>query len=302
MYSTFIKTPDEFSFKECYVFLKRSSDECLHYASDNKIRKLLNVSGKLFLIEISSVISSKNKIRIKFLNSIPSKKEVLFAKDFVTEWFDLSTDLKSFYKFSKKDKLLKEIVKKYYGLRLIGIPDLFEAITWAIIGQQINLTFAFKIKRKFAEKFGKKFNYDDVTYFIYPTFEKISRITKADLLKLQFSKQKADYVIETAKAFTSNKISKSSLQKLSKSSLNEAIEKLCEIKGVGNWTANYALMKCLRHPDSFPVEDVGLHNAIKKALNLEAKPSIGDIIRLSEKWNGWYSYSVFYLWRSLLAD
>ena len=139
MYSTLIKTPREFSFKECYTFLNRSSDECLHSSSDNKIRKLLNISGKLFLIEISSGITLKNKIRIKFLNSIPSKKEVLFVKDFVSDWFDLSNDITPFYTFSKKDKLLNEIVKKYYGLRLIGIPDLFEAITWAIIGQQINL-------------------------------------------------------------------------------------------------------------------------------------------------------------------
>lgn len=302
MYSTFIKTPDEFNFRECYTFLNRSADECLHTASDNKIRKLLKISGKLFLIEISSEAALKNKIRLKFLNSTPTKKEVFFAKDFVNEWLDLTTDIKPFYDFAKKDKLLNEIVKKYFGLRLIGIPDLFEAITWAIIGQQINLTFAFKLKRKFVEKYGEKLTFENNTYFIYPEFERISKAKKADLLKLQFSKQKAEYVIETAITFSENRLSKKLLNELSDSSLNEAKEKLCEIRGIGNWTANYALMKCLINPDAFPIEDVGLHNAIKKVLNLESKPSVEDIIRLSGKWKGWHSYSVFYLWRSLLSD
>lgn len=302
MYSTFIKTPDEFSFKECYTFLNRSTDECLHTASDNKIRKLLKISGKLFLIEISSGTALKNKIRVNFLNSVPLKQEVLFVKEFVNDWFDLSTDIRPFYTFAKKDKLLNKIVKMYFGLRLIGIPDLFEALTWAIIGQQINLTFAFKLKRKFVEKYGEMLKFENNTYFIYPEFERISKIQKADLLKLQFSKQKAEYVIETAKAFSENSISKKFIEELSNSSLNEAKDKLCEIRGIGNWTANYALMKCLRNPEAFPIEDVGLHNAIKKALNLESKPSIDDIIKLSGKWKGWHSYSVFYLWRSLLPD
>ena len=186
---------------------------------------------------------------------------------------------------------------KYSGLRLIGIPDLFEAMTWAITGQQINLTFAYKLKRNFVEKYGERILFDKCNYYVYPTPQKISKVTMQDLLKLQLSKQKAEYIIEAAKVISQNKISKDGLQKLS---FIEAKEKLCEIKGVGNWTANYVIMKCLRDPDAFPVEDVGLHNAIKKNLNLNSKPSIEDIINLSSKWNGHYAYSTFYLWRSLL--
>jgi DNA-3-methyladenine glycosylase II len=45
--------------------------------------------------------------------------------------------------------------------------------------------------------------------------------------------------------------------------LQEAKGILMNVKGVGNWTANYALMKTFRYPDAFPLEDAGLHNAIK---------------------------------------
>jgi len=290
-----INSPAEFSFNECYTFINRSLNECLHIASEDKIRKLLRVNGKFLLIEITE--KSKKKIGIKFLNSKPSVKEISYVKNYVHEWLDLSCDLKPFYKFAEQDKLLKKIALKYSGLRLIGIPDLFEAMTWAIIGQQINLSFAYKLKRNFVEKYGEKFLFDKSFYYVYPSADKISIINKQDLLKLQFSKQKAEYVIEVAKAIIGKKISKKDLQKLS---FNEAKEKLCEIKGVGNWTANYVIMKCMRNPDAFPIEDVGLHNAIKGNLNLKSKPSIEDIKKISSKWKGWYAYSTFYLWRSLI--
>ncbi|HMS64069.1 MAG TPA: DNA-3-methyladenine glycosylase, partial [Ignavibacteria bacterium] len=178
----------------------------------------------------------------------------------------------------------------------------FEAISWAIIGQQINLSFAFKMKRNFVEKFGEKFSFENKTYFLYPKPEIVSKLKVSDLLKLQFSRQKAEYVIEAAKTLTDFEISEAYKKNLTGLPLIEAKEILCKIRGVGNWTANYALMKCLRNPDAFPIEDVGLHNAIKNILGLDSKPSVENIRKLSAKWKGWYSYSVFYLWRSLLPD
>ncbi|HMS64070.1 MAG TPA: DNA glycosylase, partial [Ignavibacteria bacterium] len=123
MQSCFVTVPEEFSFKECCTFLNRSPLECLHTVSHNRIRKLIKTSDRNLLIEISSNQNLKNKLKIKFLNCKVTLREVQSVKKFINEWFDLNTDLKPFYKFAKKDKLLREIVKKYYGLRLIGIPD-----------------------------------------------------------------------------------------------------------------------------------------------------------------------------------
>ena len=39
------------------------------------------------------------------------------------------------------------------------------------------------------------------------------------------------------------------------------------------WTANYVLMRCLRFPSAFPIDDVGLHNAIKFITGSENKPT-----------------------------
>ncbi|MBA2875438.1 3-methyladenine DNA glycosylase/8-oxoguanine DNA glycosylase [Anoxybacillus caldiproteolyticus] len=46
---------------------------------------------------------------------------------YVREWFDLESDLRPFYDLAKREILLQKAVRQFYGLRLIGIPNLFEA-------------------------------------------------------------------------------------------------------------------------------------------------------------------------------
>ena len=76
-------------------------------------------------------------------------------------------------------------------------------------------------------------------------------------------------------------------------------ELLMEIKGIGNWTANYALMKTFRHADAFPLEDAGIHNAIKNLKKLTKKPSLEEVKKVYKKYKGWEAYATLYLWKSL---
>ena len=74
---------------------------------------------------------------------------------------------------------------------------------------------------------------------------------------------------------------------------------LIRIRGIGPWTANYVLMRCLQMPMAFPIADVGLHLALKQALGWDRKPTIPEIRELAAGWSGWEAYATFYLWRLL---
>ena len=124
----------------------------------------------------------------------------------------------------------------------------------------------------------------------------MAQITADQLLPLQFSKQKTAYVIGIAQAFAEGRLSK---QKLRGLPLKEAKDELIQFKGIGNWTANYALMKTFRHPDAFPLEDAGVHNAIKNLMNLKSKPSLDRVKKIYKKYEGWEAYVTLYLWKSL---
>src|SRR5690606_31742865 len=170
------------------------------------------------------------------------------------------TDLKPFDALCAKDRLLMPVVRDYHGYRIVGQPDLFESIVWAIIGQQINLQFAYTLKQRFVEKFGESVVVNDKAYYLFPEPSVVAGLSAEELLALQFSRQKAAYLIAVGNAFDSGEISKDKVRKLP---FDEAKAFLMKVKGIGNWTANYALMKTFRHANAFPLEDAGIHNAIR---------------------------------------
>jgi DNA-3-methyladenine glycosylase II len=285
--------PDEFSFDLALTFLKRSPRELLHTLEGDKVFKALHIDNTEVLI---SIHQDEEDLLVNFLNTKPNAALKAAVLHYIREWFDMDTNLKPFYMMAKKDELLAPLVKSFHGYRIVGQPDLFESLVWAVLGQQINLAFAYTLKQRFVEQFGESQEYKNQKYYVFPKPEVVARLTDDDLLPLQFSRQKSKYVVLIAQAFMNGEVSKEKLRGLS---LLDAKEKLMKIKGVGNWTANYALMKTFRYPDAFPLEDVGVHNAIKNQLALKSKPSLDRVKKIFKRYKGWEAYATLYLWKSL---
>jgi DNA-3-methyladenine glycosylase II len=288
-----ISVPKEFNYLQNLQFLKRSPKEVLHRIEEDGVLKLLQIESDLILFKVKD---HENGLALEFVNATPSTQQRKHVENYVREWFDLETDITPFYKLARKDELLKDLVKNHFGYRIIGQPDLFESLVWAVLGQQINLQFAYTIKQRFVENFGGKLSWNGQNYFLFPTPQRVVSLGDADLLPLQFSRQKSKYTVNIAEAFVSGEISKEKLRGLP---LLEAKEILMKIKGVGNWTANYALMKSFRYPDAFPLEDAGVHNAIKNLKRMKEKPTLDQVKRIFKKYKGWEAYATLYLWKSL---
>ena len=297
-----LPTPKEFSFAETLRFLTRNEKECLHTVKGETIFKLLEIDGELVLFSINFLDSSLQitiHTPITSPKSSPQERTLFeFVKKYVQNWFDLEANLTDFYKTAQNDEILANLCQRFHGLRMVGMPDLFESLVWSIIGQQINLNFAYSLKERLVKNFGKSLVYNDETFFALPTPEKLANLSLEDFQPHQFSRSKAQYILNISRAFADGNLSQRDLEKLP---FEEIREKLVQIKGVGNWTANYSMMKSLKNYDAFPVEDVGLHNAVKTQYGLEGKPSIPTLNLMAEKWSGWKGYATFYFWHSLLG-
>lgn len=294
--SVLLIPPPEFDFLNCLKFLTRSPLEPCHRVEKNILYKMEKFGETPVLLKIQG---RRNKfICIDFLTPRPKKSIRARVAKYVWHWFDLDTDLKPFYRMAQKDPVLNHIASDFYGLRILTIPDLFEALCWAIIGQQINLAFAYSLKKRFVESYGEKFCFDKKHYYLFPTPQVISRLRVAELKRLQFTGKKSEYIIGLAKKITDGDLSKKNL--LAEDGFRTARGKLMQLHGVGQWTADYVGLRCLRDPEAFPVSDVGLQNAVRIQLGLPKKPTADDISKLSAKWQNWQAYATFYLWASLI--
>lgn len=294
--SVLLKPPKEYDFLQCLKFLARSPLEPCHAIENGAVLKLEKFEGKPVLIKARW--RDDKYICIDFLTPRPKKSIRARIAKYVWDWFDLNTDLRPFYRMAQNDPVLKNITAKFYGLRILTIADLFEALCWAIIGQQINLHFAYTLKKRFVESFGENISFDKKTYYLFPSPQTVAQQAAVDLRRLQFTGKKAEFIIELAKKVKAGDLSKEKL--LAEDGFKAAGKKMMLLRGVGQWTADYVSLRCLKDPSAFPVADVGLQNAVKQQLGLSKKPSADDIVKLSDRWQNWQAYATFYLWASLI--
>nr|WP_255601750.1 DNA-3-methyladenine glycosylase [Lysinibacillus sp. K60] len=291
-----ITLPENFDMNANLGYLTREKNECMYEIENDIIIKVIAIGEMQSLVQIS-VIDNQQMV-VQFLNdSRPIEKwERQEIVTYIQEWFDLDNDLTPFYEMANTDPLLKIPAQKYSGLRVIGIPDLFEALCWGVLGQQINLAFAYTLKRQFVESFGDSIEWNGKKYWIFPPYERIAQLTPTDLAAIKMTVKKSEYIIGIARLMANGDLSKEQLKKMD---FKEAEKSLIKIRGIGPWTANYVLMRCLRFQTAFPIDDVGLINSIKTLRNMNQKPTKEEILALSIPWKNWESYATFYLWRIL---
>ena len=183
---------------------------------------------------------------------------------------------------------LGEMATSRPGLRVPGTYDGFELAVRAVLGQQISVAGARTIAGRLALRFGTpvKTNIESLTH-IFPTPEKIASATVEQVGKLGITRKRAETVIALSQAVANGDLLLEPGHRI-----EETMDALQKIPGIGEWTAQYIAMRALSWPDAFPHSDLG----IKKAL---AESDSKKILKLAEKWRPWRSYAALHLWAGL---
>lgn len=294
-----LHTYPDYSFSHSLGYLKRNESECLHLVEGQTVYKALQVGGKPILLSIEAEGNQERggPLLLRFLDGCPDAAHREEAVSYVREWLDLDTDLGGFYDLAAGDALLAPVVEEFRGLRLVGVPSLLEALSWTVIGQQINLSFAYTLKKRLVEAFGEALPYHGRSHMLFPSAERLAALRPEQLQELKFSRFKAETLLAVAASIAEKELSKEQLLHMGDFRLAE--ERLMEMRGIGPWTAQYVSMRCLRNPDAFPLSDVGLHHAIRRRLGRAEKPSLSEVEAMSRAWMPWRGYATFYLWRTL---
>ncbi|MEL7531333.1 MAG: DNA-3-methyladenine glycosylase [Bacteroidota bacterium] len=288
-----IELPADFNQASCLQYLDRSPLELLHKVVEEDIYKLVPITGaEPLLLRLRFV--SANLLQAEFANRSSQESEKKLIQNYIEQWWDLERDLAPFYGLAERDPLLGKALVGNRGLRLMGVPDLFEALCWSIIGQQINLPFAYQLKGRLVENYGQSYEWEGKTYWLFPEPSAIANASVEALFALKITRRKCEYLIGVAQAMLDGKLSKAEL--LAERSAKAAEKKLVAQRGIGPWSANYVMMRCLRYPDAYPVGDAGLQNSVKRLLMMERKPTELELYELAEPWTGWEAYATFYLW------
>ena len=185
---------------------------------------------------------------------------------------------------SNKDKVLKNIISSYSNEDLNINLNYYHSLINSIIGQQISVAAAKSVKNKF-------FNLHNN---ISP--RNVLNLDLRLIKKCGLSKQKIIYIKNISLFFIKNKKFIKNINKYDELFIKE---KLIEIKGVGNWTADMFLIFSFGSPNIFPDGDLGFLKAISKAYKKDLPINKNYLDKLKNKWSPYNSIATWYLWRSL---
>jgi len=185
---------------------------------------------------------------------------------------------------AKQDKVLKQLIAEYSDARLRSRGAAFETLLRAIVGQQISVKAAQSVWNRFEEQVG------------VVSTEGVLALTPAAMQACGLSRQKVVYMRDLAQHFQSGVINPRRFRSLND---EELIDSLCDVRGIGRWTAEMFLIFHLRRPDVYPLQDIGLIRAVERHYLGGKKASREEVSEIGERWRPWRTVATWYLWRSL---
>ena len=263
------------------------------YFENGTYRRVLQVDGHAALLsvnDIGSVDEPRLHVRVSAENLLQS--EALCAIETCRHMLAMKTDLKPFYDRVTRDSILAALTKPLRGLHPPCVPTVYEGLVFAICGQQIASTVARHIRTLIVNRYGDPFTVDGSVYRSFPSPQQLLDVGLEGLLAVKLSGRKAEYIRGIALKAAKGELDMSSLSVLTD---QQIVEHLDALRGVGNWTAEWVLLRAIGRQDVFPAGDLALRRVLSKEYFGGRDISEDEARRYAERWTPFRGLVTAYL-------
>jgi len=214
------------------------------------------------------------------------------VQSLVQKMLGLPIVLHPFYALVNNDIILKSLVEQFSGVKPPRFSNVFEGLINAIACQQLTLDLGILMLNRLAENFGMKFVDCGSIFYAFPRPEDLVEVPEENIKKLGFSYQKARAIKGLAASVFNKKIELTNLEEMTNT---DAVAYLSMIRGIGRWSAEYVLLRGLGRLETFPGDDIGAQNNLKRIFLLDHKPKYEEIKKLTFRWHPYEGLVYFHL-------
>ena len=211
----------------------------------------------------------------------------------VRQIFGLDFDVPGFYRMAKADPALAPLIAPLYGLRPTLTPTALEMLVGAITAQQVNLAFAFALRASLVRRFGTPVTFDGETLYAFPEAAVLARVPVRTFRAMKFSTRKGEYVQGVARAVADGTVD---LATLTAATSEAVIESLTALHGLGRWTAEWFIARCLGRGEVCPAGDLAVRKVFDRYYP-RRRPYTEDAMRrrAREAWGPYQNLAIHYL-------
>ena len=264
---------------------------------DSVYRRLLDLDDKLVLASVRSIGTlDAPELALELQGPELSPDDVESATDRVSWLLGVDQDLAPFYELGRADQAMAGLVEQFYGLHLPHTASVFEALVLAVLGQQISTSVARIIRTLLIETFGPSAEFDGETYYAFPRPASIWASSPAELHTMKLTQRKSEYVHGLAGSALDPEMGLECLEELTD---REIVEKLVALRGVGMWTAQWALIRAVGRPDALPLGDLALRRVVSRLFMDGEDVNDAKVEEIAQRWSPYRTYATVYLFSAL---
>ncbi len=182
------------------------------------------------------------------------------------------------------DPLLGELMHEVGPCQLEPKGDPYRELIRSVVFQQLAGSAARAIHARLRTHFGGRI----------PRAEVLANTDSEILRELGLSRQKAQTVLEVARAFEQRRLDTRRLRRMSNA---DVVQSVTQLRGIGEWTAHMLLIFCLGRPDVLPVGDFGVRKGAQLLYRLDDLPKPRELEQIAAPWKPYRSVATWYLWR-----
>jgi DNA-3-methyladenine glycosylase II len=278
--------------------LRRRPDNAVDTWDGHTYRRALDVAGgtiELAAFQAGSFLAPR--LTVTLTGTRLDRRTEEAGRAALARLLGLKTDLSSFYRLAERDPLLRTLAARFRGLKPPRFPTLFECLVNAIACQQLTLTVGIRLLNRLAKTHGTTPENGALHAFPIPT--QLAGLAPETLRPLGFSGAKARSIIEVAAGIDAGTLDPSAIERLDDP---DALESLLRLRGVGRWTAEYALLRGLGRLHVFPGDDVGARNNLARWLDCRGPLDYARVQAAVRQWQPFAGLVYFHLLLANLAE
>lgn len=260
--------------------------------SSHSLTKAISIDGQTIVFQLTSIGTiEKPRLEYTLFSAQPINEETQNAVfERMTFFLSLKDDLQPFYRIGREDADFAPIIENLYGYHQVKFLTPFENACWAVLTQRNTMKIAQKTKQALIEKYGNSLEVNEGVYWAYPEPFQIAIVDESELLQVVRNDRRTEYLIAVARAFS--EVDEEFLQ----TAPDEEVEAwLRNIKGIGEWTATFIMVRGLGRMERVPLTETRLIEAASKEYGHGEELSRNELKRIADKYGSWQGYWAHYL-------
>ncbi|MDE9552412.1 DNA-3-methyladenine glycosylase family protein [Xenorhabdus bovienii] len=285
---TEIILPDNYHTQDFLAFHHRDEKGASETVQQSRMKKGIIWHGNPALLTVS-INKHRAQIQLEVDGDDAHQSEKALST-LASHMLGLLQPVEEFESMYQADPVIGELVTRQVGLRIYQSATPFEALSWAIIGQQISLSAAISIRRRFIQAIGVKHSSG---LLCHPTHEQIIQCSEHDLRQCGFSVSKANALLNVSQLIDSGELKLA----ITEGEIKRLTDNLLAIKGIGMWTINYALLRGFNYLNGSLHGDVAVRRNLQYLLRQEDKVNAVQTEAWLSGFSPWKALVAAHLWR-----